>query len=149
MVGPDCSVGASDLFKAYKVWAEEERLSPRETLSSTLFGSRMSAKFDRRRSKRGNRYVGVGLYTDRGDRDAETSDEGVGLGPLVQGCESDDPENEVFSQRNHLSRENPEKPYTTLHPTPDDDARCVDCGREMSVARTSDRCGYCKAAATR
>jgi len=60
-------LGTTAGFKAYRAWAEEMGLGPRETLSHRAFGSRMSARFQPKHRNTGNAYLGVGLSTPRTD----------------------------------------------------------------------------------
>jgi phage/plasmid-associated DNA primase len=148
VVGVDVSVGANELYRAYRQWAEEQRFAPRETLTNTLFGSRMTMKFERRRTKRGNRYVGVGLLSEHADPAAQgllNDIGGVGVQGLVQGCESDDSENEVTSRENDSTRENLEIAYTPYTPTPEEPCR-GGCGALVPAGR---KCSTCAAAAAR
>lgn len=111
------SVGATEFFRAYRGWAVEQGFSERETLTATAFGARMSAKFDRRRSRHGNRYWGIGLLSEYPDSDERAADDGLVQG-WVQGCEPDDHEMQVLSPEDRLSRDDLQEPYTTLHPAP-------------------------------
>ena len=52
-------VGAADLFQHYIVWAMKSGLSERERLTSTKFGTKVSARFKRVHSKHGKVYHGV------------------------------------------------------------------------------------------
>ncbi len=147
VVGTEFSVGANDLYRVYRDWSEVQRLASRETLTNTVFGSRMNMKFDRRRTKRGNRYLGVGLLSAVAEPQLDLAEaaSGVGSGDRVYGREADDPENGVSSRENELTRKNPEKPYTTLHPytPPADGRRCKRCRRTLSDG-SSNLCDECR-----
>ena len=60
-LNPGKSVRASDLYRSYQDWAEQERLRVSETLSSTRFGSRMGQRFTKQRTKSGVMYFGIEL----------------------------------------------------------------------------------------
>lgn len=57
------TVAAAELYRAYKGWAEEQGLRERETLSSTLFGRRVSEHFPKAKRKAGWTYRGIRLRT--------------------------------------------------------------------------------------
>ena len=61
------SVRASDAYGAYRAWAGREGLIERETLGSKSFGTRMTARFAKGRTGRGNVYQGVGLLDGRAE----------------------------------------------------------------------------------
>ena len=63
----ELTVKASDAYAAYRAWAGDEGLNDRETLSSKAFGTRMTERYAKTRTGRGNVYHGVGLRTDRLD----------------------------------------------------------------------------------
>lgn len=53
---------ASDLFKAYQKWAEEDQgLKGKDIMSKTAFGRRMTDKFDKVRSNKGFFYKGISV----------------------------------------------------------------------------------------
>lgn len=54
-------IKASDFYKAYKTWAEDNGLSKRENLSSTQFGRLMGAQFEKKKARSAAFYFGVGL----------------------------------------------------------------------------------------
>lgn len=140
--GDGFSVGSSQAYKAYKAWAHDQGMSDREILTSTLFGSRMSAKFERRHTNRGNAYDCVGLLSDELDRDEVKGS--------VKGFESRGARNEVFPLENSLSRENTEIPFTTLHPFTDatDKAACRGgCGTLVPPGQKCSRCAEAGVAA--
>jgi len=122
ITGDSFAMPAAQGFKAYKAWCIDQGMSDRDMLGSTAFGTRMSAKFDKRHTKRGNAYDGVGLASDRPD---EPEVKG-----WVKGCESDNDETEVFPLEHSLAGENPEIAFTTLHPSPDEEpTKCSTCFR--------------------
>lgn len=142
--GDGLSVASSQAYKAYKGWAYEQGMGDREMLNSTLFGTRMSAKFERRHTKRGNAYDGVGLLSDRPE-----SDEVKGS---VKGSESEHAEDEVFALENHLAGDNTEKPFTTLHPFTTnipERPHCRRCLTETSPTTQSNLCDACRSDALR
>lgn len=61
IVGANYSAGASDLYRAYRRWAEDEGMKERETLTATKFGTRMGERYEKRSTRTGIMYVGVGL----------------------------------------------------------------------------------------
>jgi phage/plasmid-associated DNA primase len=158
VVGDDYSVGATEAYRAYEAWAGEQGMKNHEALSATKFGARMRARFERRHTKRGKRYAGLGLLSDReGDGfddtpaapdDAETSPDEPAVTGRVTGFESDDRETQESPPENPLTRKDPQKAVTTRHPSPPSgDPRCDICGRVMSASRVSTVCMYCKRAA--
>lgn len=64
VVSPTARVVASDLYKAYKEWAEEGGMTP---LNQSNFGKRIVKRFERRRFKAAFEYMGLGLLSE-GDR---------------------------------------------------------------------------------
>lgn len=107
------TVVATAAYKAYRAWAGEAGLSERESLSATAFGRRMSDRFGKRHTNAGNLYLGVGLASNRTDAPPGRA---VVKG-WVKGSERDGRESEVFPSAGHLTRENPEEGFTTLHPS--------------------------------
>ncbi len=71
----ECTVTASALYRAYREWAGDQGLQQWEVLSSTRFGRRMTERFEKRHSDRGNIYAGIGLRAE-------------GLGADLKGSES-------------------------------------------------------------
>ncbi len=94
-------------------------MGDRERLSSTMFGTKMSARFAKTKTRRGAVYAEVGLLEG-----AETSftppqpvtEEGSVTG-WVTGCEPEGGENDVLSLDDSLSRKNIQKAVTTRHPS--------------------------------
>ncbi|OFW66504.1 MAG: hypothetical protein A2Y74_09555 [Actinobacteria bacterium RBG_13_63_9] len=66
-----CAVGScfvasgGQLYEAYRQWASEQGMRDREVLSTVAFGRRMSERFEKRHTKAGKSYHGVGLLSDR------------------------------------------------------------------------------------
>ena len=104
------TIPAAHAYKAYKAWCVEQGMGDKEFLTSKVFGSRMAAKFDRKKTKRGREYTGVGLLTEHHESEVQGQ---------VKGRESSVPENDVFPLENSLTQENIESPFTTLHPSPE------------------------------
>ena len=60
-------VRASDAYGVYRAWAGREGLTDRDMLGSKAFGTRMTERFAKTRTGRGNVYQGVGLLAERSD----------------------------------------------------------------------------------
>lgn len=58
---PDAHVGASQFYKEYRQYAEENRIKPRDQLSNTRFGTVMRKRFTKKRQSNQLVYLGVGL----------------------------------------------------------------------------------------
>jgi len=71
---PSARVQASEIYKAYKQWAETEGMGVREILTSTMFGKRMGEKF-RRNTGRLRHYLGIGLASQEEVRGSSDSSE--------------------------------------------------------------------------
>ncbi len=56
ITGSNCSVGASDLYEAYLHWGDD-----REKLTATKFGTRMGERYEKRPTRTGIMYFGIGL----------------------------------------------------------------------------------------
>ena len=57
---PDAEVRAAELFDHYSQWADARRLQPRERLTQTAFGRKMSARFTKvKTSANPARYQGL------------------------------------------------------------------------------------------
>ncbi len=54
-------IKAAEFYKAYKAWAEENGLSKREAMNSTQFGRLMGGQFEKKKTRNGAYYFGVGL----------------------------------------------------------------------------------------
>lgn len=54
-------VGGAEAYRAYKAWAADEGLAPKEILTNRTFGERMAERFHRQATNRGRIYQGVGL----------------------------------------------------------------------------------------
>ncbi len=61
----DCSVRASELYTAYRAWADSQQWKEREILGSTAFGRRMTAKYRKVHDEKGWYYVGIGVQADQ------------------------------------------------------------------------------------
>ncbi len=59
--GPGVSVRASTVYERYRDWAETHKLPERELLSSRIFGERLSARFEKKRSGAGVTYFGLAV----------------------------------------------------------------------------------------
>lgn len=168
VVAEGVSVASSQAFKAYLAWGGEQGMRERELLTSTLFGKRMSERFEKKHASSGNRYLGVGLLSDHDDPqqgdvvkglELPTDVSDAGCEPEVKGSvtglESDDRESEVNALEISLTRSNPEKPFTTLHPVTERRSGstsrpvCKRCGHELNLVATSNLCEGCKSDAVR
>jgi putative DNA primase/helicase len=133
--GEGCQGKATEFYKAYCRWAGEQGMNDREKLTSTTFGNRMTARFEKKRTNRGNAYVGVGLLDEtHGSSPHETAGQENHLSEVqgsVQGLESTPRENEVSSLEELVTRENLTEACTTLH-TLHEEPPPVD-GRELCV----------------
>jgi len=58
---PQATTKASELYKAYKSWAESEGMRDREVLTSTAFGRRMRERYQKERRGGTVYYHGIGL----------------------------------------------------------------------------------------
>jgi putative DNA primase/helicase len=73
-----CAVGscfvasAGQLYEAYRQWAADQGMREREVLSTVAFGRRMSERFEKRHTRSGKSYHGVGLLSDRSAREQQT-----------------------------------------------------------------------------
>jgi len=73
-----CAVGscfvasAGQLYEAYRQWASEQGMREREVLSTVAFGRRMSERFEKRHTKSGKSYHGIGRLSDRSAREQQT-----------------------------------------------------------------------------
>lgn len=55
------SIGAAEAYSAYQAWARAQGMGDREILTATAFGTRMGERFTRKPTKKGKRYLGLGL----------------------------------------------------------------------------------------
>lgn len=158
LVADGASMQASMAFKAYLAWGGEQGMREREILTSTKFGARMTERFEKKHSKAGNRYVGIGLISDLGDPqqgelpDTEPTTGGCEADPQtevkgwVKGFEPEGGESEVNATEMSFTRSNPESAFTTLHPfteTPRKPCR-GGCG---AMVPPSQKCSACADAA--
>ena len=109
------SVLASRAYKAYRLWGLDEGMNDKEMLTSTTFGTKMTARFDKKKRNDGTHYIGVGLWTERpepgGEQGALTKH-----APKVTGCEAEYPSLSGSSLVESVTRENIDQPVTTRHP---------------------------------
>jgi putative DNA primase/helicase len=155
VLGARHTIKSTHAFRAYQAWCATEGMGEREMLTSTKFGKRMSARFERKHTNSGNVYAAVGLLSehadpggddgpdevkgsDDADQHADAADDAKVKGS-VKGCEPEDQENEVFSLDEALTRKNPEKPFTTLHsftPPGDEPEPCAVCRWRAAQGKT-------------
>lgn len=57
----DQEIKASEFYKGYKAWADDNGLSKRETLTGTAFGRLISIRFEKKKTRSATFYFGVGL----------------------------------------------------------------------------------------
>ena len=158
VVAEGVTVASSLAFKAYVAWGTDQGMRERELLTSTLFGKRMAERFEKKHGSSGNRYLGVGLRSDRDEPHevalVEGSEPSLAVGDAaretevkgwVKGLESDDRENEVNALAMSLTRSNPESAFTTLHPVTSVRPACKRCRADLSLVATSNLCERCRA----
>ena len=140
MILPDTQVGAAAAFSEYRRWTTSRWMPEREVLGSREFGNKMSARFERKHTNKGNVYFGVGLLVDCG---APLEEEVQGA---VKGLKANSVQNDIFPLVDSLTREKDEKAFTTLHSslTPEEPNRRRKCGMKLSVVATGDLCGRCQ-----
>jgi len=92
---PEVSVKASLLYEAYKTWCEENQFG--RGMNATLFGNEISRRFEKKTTKIGRFYLGIGLLA------AGESGEGV-----VKGLDSDAIVSESASEANGDEKETEE-----------------------------------------
>lgn len=63
---PDATVKASILYEAYRQWAEGQGMGPKEIMTMTMLGRRMSGRFQKKTTKDGVFYVGITVMGDEG-----------------------------------------------------------------------------------
>lgn len=61
---PNATIRASELYSAYRQWAEGEGMRDREILTSTSFGRRMRERYQKAHGRAGTFYQGIGLSCD-------------------------------------------------------------------------------------
>ncbi len=111
--GPAHEVAAAMAFRAYGSWADEQGMTTRERLTSTAFGTRLAERYEKRKTKTGRIYVGIGLLSDRLGA--------AGTGPVtgwVTGSEHGDTESGLSPASDPPSREDLDSDVTTHHPSP-------------------------------
>ena len=60
-IHPDASIKASVLYSTYKIWCEDNQFG--RGMNATLFGHEMSRRFEKKTTKTGRIYKGIGLRT--------------------------------------------------------------------------------------
>ena len=63
-IGPDHQAYGGALYEAYERWADETNTPASERLSSTSFGTRLTARFRKEKTRRGKLYHGIRLLSD-------------------------------------------------------------------------------------
>ena len=111
--GPAYAVAAAVAFRAYGTWADDQGMGTRERLTSTAFGTRLAERYEKRRTKTGRVYVGIGLLSDR----LGAAGTGAVTG-WVTGSEHGDNESEPSPMSEPPSREDLDSGVTTHHPLP-------------------------------
>jgi len=66
LTGPGATAKAAALYHAYRAWALDEGVGKDDMLTGTAFGRRLGAKFEKKPSKQGNVYLGIGLLSEPG-----------------------------------------------------------------------------------
>ena len=61
---PEAEVGASELFKHYTSWADQNGWTARERLSATMFGRKLTERFSWTKTKAGKVYLGVQKHAE-------------------------------------------------------------------------------------
>jgi len=111
--GPAYAVAAAVAFRAYGTWADDQGMGTRERLTSTAFGTRLAERYEKRRTKTGRVYVGIGLLSDR----LGAAGTGAVTG-WVTGSEHGDTESGLSPVSEPPSREDLDSGVTTHHPSP-------------------------------
>ncbi len=62
---PSATTSASDLYRAYRSWADSQGMLDREAMTSAMFGRRMSERFRKVHDRSGAHYLGVALVSER------------------------------------------------------------------------------------
>jgi hypothetical protein len=88
-------------------------MGTRERLTSTAFGTRLAERYEKRRTKTGRVYVGIGLLSDR----LGAAGTGAVTG-WVTGSEHGDTESGLSPVSEPPSREDLDSGVTTHHPSP-------------------------------
>ncbi len=91
---PQAQAKASNLYKSYTSWAEEQGLQKREVLSNTAFGRKITQKFKKVTRMDATYYLGVALKN----------------GGLMVGSETTEKNNGLNSHGNSLTRDNIKNP---------------------------------------
>ena len=123
VVGDGYSTQASTLYKAYTAWADDEGLRPRDVLSSTMFGRRMTDHFHKEHKRQGWVYFGIGLPATNVTRSVTSSESDHPVLPLKG----------PVTPRIETNLQNQSNPSPSLeNPAPYEDERCKDCGVEVN-----------------
>lgn len=107
VTSPNAQVSAAAIYVAYSTWADKNGHRERDKMSNTAFGAKMAERYQKRHTRHGKTYFGIGLWT--GDRDevsgvTGTSSSRDGL-EVVESSFLNDFSHEEVSQ----------KPVTTRH----------------------------------
>ena len=71
VVGPECRASAAEMLSAYLRHCERAGIPDRDRMSSTALGRRMGQRFEKKHTKRGAMYVGVGIREDEREPEAQ------------------------------------------------------------------------------
>ena len=121
-VGDGSTIQASALYKAYTAWAECEGLRPRDVLSSTMFGRRMTDRFHKEHKRQGWVYFGIGLPATNVTSSVTSSESDHPVSPLKG----------PVTPRVETNLQNQSNPSPSLENPAPDDEHCQDCEAELS-----------------
>ncbi len=125
VIRPEASVKASALYEAYKNWCEENQFG--RGMNATLFGNEMSKRFEKKSTKIGRVYQGIGLFSARDDREGlvkgfdpnsitsespSEADTGIPESGAGEGCEGFRQVFPPVTVESHYRGQNMEKPFT-------------------------------------
>ena len=120
VLSPQARAKATDLYKSYSKWCDDQGMKDRERLTVTAFGRKMGQKFKKPHNRAGTIYLGIGSKCDG----------------FVTGFEPESQKYELFSSPiPHMENklENSSQPITTLT-NPSHDIlfpeTCPNCGAE-------------------
>ena len=113
VIRPDLTCGATEVYLEYVRWTASQGMKESEKLTSTKFGTKLGARFEKKRKGRGNVYVGLALLAAHPDPEPNPTR----VQGSVYGSGPDVGLSEVLAQEKSVTREDQELPYTTLHPT--------------------------------
>jgi len=128
VTGDDYVVGATAVLRDYQAWASRNGLRRQEILTSPTFGKKMAARFERQHTKAGNVYRGVGLLSEQAAAPSLVAP----VKGSVKGFESMNQKSRSELTENNVTREDQETAFTTLHPSPQDESACIQCGAGVS-----------------